>query len=73
MYQPNFVSIQDAASSLKVSEAFVKKFIKKGLITPVSDGRAPKLTTYHYHRLARAMELYENSCSYETIETILNH
>jgi len=73
MYQGRMLSIQEVARNLKVSEAFIDKFIKMGLVTPVIDGRAPKLTSYHFHRLTKAMELYENSCSYEKIETILNH
>lgn len=72
MYQQRMFSIQEAASNLMVSEAFVDKFIKKGLITPINDGRAPKLTSYHYHRLLKAMELYESSYSYESIEAMLN-
>lgn len=73
MYQTQLHSIPETAHSLGVSEALVERFIKKGLVTPVEDVTAPKLTEYGIRRLNRILELYENSYSFDTIEKALNH
>jgi len=73
MDSSRLVSISDAASSLAVSEAYIDKFIKLGLVTPVKDGRTEKLTSYGFRRLMRIIDMYEKSFSTDYIETALNH
>lgn len=73
MYQATMYTISEAAGNLGVSEALIRKFIMLGLITPVNDGYAAKLTSYHFRRLTRIVDLYEKSYSPESIESILNY
>ncbi len=73
MYQATMYTISEAAGNLGVSEALIKKFITMGLLTPINDGYAPKLTSYNFRRLTRIVDLYEKSYSPESIETILNN
>lgn len=73
MYYSETYSIPEVANDLKLSEDLIKKFIKKGLIIPVNDGLALKLTRYNIRRLLKIVDLYEKSFSTDSIEYIINH
>ena len=73
MYSANMYTIPEAAFNLGISIELVTKFINLGLVTPVKDGKALKLTSYNFRRLLRAVDLYEKSYSPENIEALINH
>ncbi|HHJ51567.1 MAG TPA: MerR family transcriptional regulator [Caldithrix abyssi] len=73
MVHSNLRPINEVAANLGVSVALVEKFIKKGLVVPILDDKAPKLTPYGMRRLRQVMELYEQSYPLEKIETLLNN
>ncbi len=73
MYQSNLQPIHEVAAHLGVSVALIEKFIKKGLVVPVVDDKAPKLTPYGMRRLRQVVDLYEKSYSLEKIENLLNN
>ena len=73
MHLSHLHTITDTAVHLGISEALIIKFIKKGLVTPVKDATAPKLTGYGIRRLSRILDLYERSHSLDNIEQMLNH
>lgn len=73
MHKADIFTIPEVASNLEVSELLVNKFINKGLIHPVEQGKARKLTGYNYRQLVRVIDLYEKSYPYESIDAIINH
>ncbi len=73
MESQNLYTLNEAADQLAVSQDLVAKFINRGWIVPVKDGKGQKLTPYAFRRLNRIIDLYERSYSLERIETLLNH
>ena len=73
MNNSQLVSINEVADSLAISVALIDKFIRLGLVTPVTEGRASKLTPYGMRRLTRIIDMYEKSFSADRIEQALNH
>ncbi len=73
MESQNLYTLNEAADQLAVSQDLVNKFINRGWIVPVEDGKRQKLTPYAFRRLNRIIDLYERSYSLERIETLLNH
>ena len=73
MYQHSLHPLPEAASNLGISVALIQKFIKKGLIIPIEDDKAPKLTAYGLRRLMQVVDLYEKSYPMEKIERLLNN
>ncbi|HHM01863.1 MAG TPA: MerR family transcriptional regulator [Caldithrix abyssi] len=73
MESQNLYTLNEAADQLAVSQDLVAKFISRGWIVPVEDGKRQKLTPYAFRRLNRIIDLYERSYSLERIETLLNH
>ena len=73
MYSTTLYSIEEAASNLAVSEALVCKFIKRGFVVAVQQGRVKKVTAYGLRRLSEIIKMYEQSYTLETIEQRLNH
>ncbi len=73
MASQNLYTLNEAADQLAVSQDLVAKFISRGWIVPVEDGKRQKLTPYAFRRLNRIIDLYERSYSLERIETLLNH
>ncbi|RMH60742.1 MAG: MerR family transcriptional regulator [Calditrichaeota bacterium] len=69
----NYFTITEAANRLAISKDLVDKFIKRGWIIPVEEGKRRKLTPYALRRLNQIVALYEQSCSFEKIENYLNH
>lgn len=69
----NLTSIQDAASSLKISEELIMKFIKNGIVKAIVKRSNTKLTQYNLRRLSQAIELHEQCLPSEMIEFKLNN
>ena len=69
----NYYTINEAAQELAISKDLVDKFINRGWIIPVEEGKRRKLTPYALRRLNQIVALYEQSYSFEKIENILNH
>ncbi len=66
-------SIEEAATNLEISEDLIRKFIQKGFVVPVEQGRVKKLTAYGLRRLSEIVSLYEQSYSMDRIEQTINH
>ncbi len=73
MNHHHLYSIDDAAKKLAVSKALIYKFINMGLVIPAEkDPSKPKLTPYGLRRLMDIVQMYEQSYSPESIESIIN-
>ncbi|GEM_PF-2350797 len=73
MHQANLYPLQEAAKNLGISESLIEKFIKKGLVIPIRDKKARKLTPYGLRQLRRVINLYEQSYSLDLIERLINN
>ena len=69
----NLTSIKEAASSLKISEELVMKFIRNGIVKAIVEHSHTKLTMYNFRRLSLAIDLHEKCLPPEAIEYRLNN